>query len=166
LVVSLNGVVAFYPPSPLHCRKLFFVNDISTDTANPPAYVALLPLGPGSADYAGEQLAAQQKALYPEIKTLTFRKPYYNVVNAACTLVIINGWRWVEANPIEGRIEAVAVRRWLRLRDDIVMRVRPGTTPGTTVFDIRSKSRFGLLDFGTNAARVRRFLTAMKDRLR
>jgi hypothetical protein len=145
------------------------VNDISTDTTNPPAFVALLPLRPkysSPAGYAGKALAAQQKALYPEIKTLTFRKPYYNVVNAACTLVIINGWRWVEANPVEGRIEAIAIRRWLRLRDDIVMRVRPGTMPGTTVFDIRSKSRIARLDFGTNAARIRRFLTAMKDRLR
>jgi hypothetical protein len=131
--------------------------------------VALLPLRPkrsSSAEYAGEQAAAEQKKLYPEIRTLTFRKPYYNVVNAACTLVIIIGWRWVEANPIEGRIEAIAITRWLRLQHDIVMRVRPGTTPGTTVFDIRSKSRSGLFDFGGNAERISAFLTAMKDRLR
>jgi hypothetical protein len=145
------------------------INDVTTDTANPPAFVALLSLRPKDsslARYEGEQLAAEQRKLYPEIKTLTFRKPYYNVVNAACTLVIINGWRWVEANPIEGRIEAVAVTRWLRLRSDIVMRVRPGPTPGTTVFDIRNKSRLGLLDFGGCAACIRSFLTAMKDRLR
>lgn len=145
------------------------IHDITTDTANPPAFVALLPLRSrysSSAQYDGELAAVEQKKLYPEIKTLTFRKPYYNVVNAACTLVIINGWRWVEANPIEGRIEAVAVSRWLRLRHDIVMRVRPGVTPGTTVFDIRSKSRYGRVDFGGNANRIRNFLTAMKDRLR
>lgn len=152
------------------------INDISTDTANPPAFVALLPVqtrggtsagaGEGGTPGDRDRAAEEQKKLYPEIKTLVFRKPYYNVVNAACTLVIINGWRWVEAHPMEGRIEATAVSRWLRRKDDIVMRVRPGTSPGTTIFDIRSKSRHNRMDFGANAERVRNFLIAMKDRLR
>jgi uncharacterized protein (DUF1499 family) len=145
------------------------IHDITTDTANPPVFVALPALRPRSGatgEYDGDKAAAEQKTLYPEIKTLTFRKPYYNVVNAACTLVIINGWQWVEANPMEGRIEAVAVSRWLRFKDDIVMRVRPGVTPGTTVFDIRSRARDGRMDFGRNAEHVRHFLIAMKDRLR
>lgn len=144
------------------------IHDITTDTSNPPAFVALLPLRPGYSTPAAydQTKAAEQKRQYPEIKTLTFRKPYYNVVNAACTLVIINGWKWVEAHPMEGRIEAIAYTRWLRLRVDIVMRVRPGVTPGTTTFDIRSKSRLRLGRLGNNPERIRSFLTAMKDRLR
>src|SRR5215471_9156467 len=46
------------------------INDITTDTANPPAFVAVLPLragAPVSADYPGAETAAQQQRGYPDI---------------------------------------------------------------------------------------------------
>src|SRR3990172_97727 len=57
----------------------------------------------------------------------------------------------------ERRIEAVATTRWFGFRDDIVIRISPAPNGGS-VLDIRSVSRVGLSDIGTNARRIRTFL--------
>jgi uncharacterized protein (DUF1499 family) len=53
----------------------------------------------------------------------------------------------------DGVIEAVARTPILGFRDDVVVRIRP-TVDGTRI-DIRSASRYGRHDLGTNAKRVR-----------
>ena len=67
-------------------------------------------------------------------------------------------WRVVDARaPLagrrDGRIEAVARTAIMGFRDDVVIRIRPD--PDGARIDIRSTSRYGRHDFGTNAARVR-----------
>ena len=66
-------------------------------------------------------------------------------------------WRIVDARaPLagrrDGRIEAVARTPILGFRDDVVVRVR--SDPDGARIDIRSTSRYGRHDFGTNASRV------------
>ena len=54
-------------------RKLPPIHDITTDTDDPPAFVAVLPLrknAPNPAQYAGAELAAQQKQGYPGLAPL------------------------------------------------------------------------------------------------
>ena len=49
------------------------IHDITTDTANPPAFVAVLPLrasARNSVEYGGDKIASQQKSAYPEIQPL------------------------------------------------------------------------------------------------
>ena len=53
----------------------------------------------------------------------------------------------------EGRIEAVARTPIMGFRDDVVIRVRPA--PDGARIDMRSASRYGRHDLGTNAARIR-----------
>ena len=55
--------------------------------------------------------------------------------------------------------EASDRTRWFGFTDDIVVRVTAAGA-GSRV-DVRSVSRIGRGDFGTNAARVRRFLAAV-----
>ena len=55
-----------------------------------------------------------------------------------------------------GRLDAVDHTFLLRFPDDITVRLRP-RTEGTRV-DVRSASRYGSHDFGTNAARIQAFL--------
>src|SRR5512141_77021 len=48
--------------------KLPPIHDVTTDTENPPVFVAVLPLrkdAPNTAQYGGAELAAQQKQGYP-----------------------------------------------------------------------------------------------------
>jgi uncharacterized protein (DUF1499 family) len=63
-----------------------------------------------------------------------------------------------------GRLEAVATTRWLRFKDDVVVRLRDRPDGGTRV-DVRSKSRIGRSDLGTNARRIRAFLHALRVRI-
>jgi hypothetical protein len=62
-----------------------------------------------------------------------------------------------------GRVEAVARTRVFGFLDDIVIRVRP-IGPTSTRIDMRSASRVGWHDLGTNAARVEAFLIDVRDR--
>ncbi len=67
------------------------------------------------------------------------------------------GWKIVDENPAEGRIEATATTRWFGFKDDVVLRIAPAADGGSRL-DIRSVSRVGLSDVGTNARRIRSFL--------
>jgi uncharacterized protein (DUF1499 family) len=69
------------------------------------------------------------------------------------------GWRIVDANPGQGRIEATDTTFWFGFQDDVVIRVAP-TETGSRV-DVRSLSRAGRSDVGTNAKRVRAFLARL-----
>src|SRR5690606_11832912 len=69
------------------------------------------------------------------------------------------GWTIVATVPADGRLEASDTTFWFRFTDDIVVRIRPEGS-GSLV-DVRSKSRVGRSDVGTNAARIRRFLARL-----
>lgn len=139
------------------------IHDISTDTENPPAFAAVLPKragAPNPPEYAGAQVAAQQKAAYPDLRPLRLELPPAEAFGRALQVARDMGWEIVAAQPEDGRIEATDTTRWFGFKDDIVVRVRP--EEGGSRVDVRSKSRVGRSDVGTNAGRIRRFL----DRLR
>ena len=71
------------------------------------------------------------------------------------------GWTMVETDPGVGRVEASDRTRWFGFIDDIVIRV--AAADGGSRIDVRSSSRIGTGDFGTNAARVRRYLAALRE---
>ncbi|HEU4950008.1 MAG TPA: DUF1499 domain-containing protein, partial [Candidatus Deferrimicrobiaceae bacterium] len=72
------------------------------------------------------------------------------------------GWQIVEGNPLEGRIEATATTRWFGFKDDVVIRIVPTSNNGCRL-DIRSVSRVGKSDIGTNARRIRTFLKKFNE---
>lgn len=142
------------------------IHDITTDTEDPPAFVEILPLraeAPNPTEYAGAEVAEQQRAAYPDIETLTFDQPPGRVFDAALAAARSMGWDIVAAVPGEGRIEAVATTFWFGFRDDVAIRVW-GTAGGTAV-DVRSVSRVGRSDVGANAARIRAFTDELRGRL-
>jgi hypothetical protein len=66
------------------------------------------------------------------------------------------GWEIVAADPAAGRIDAVATTPWFGFKDDVRLQV---TAQGeASRIDVRSRSRVGRGDAGTNARRVREFL--------
>jgi uncharacterized protein (DUF1499 family) len=143
------------------------IHDISTDTDNPPAFVAVVPLRAIDAqnppEYAGAEAAAAQKKAYPDLQPLLVTAPADTVFAAARDVVADKGWTLVDANEAEGRIEATAETGWVHFKDDVVIRVQSG--PGQTRVDVRSKSRVGRGDMGANARRVRDYLAALQARL-
>ena len=71
------------------------------------------------------------------------------------------GWRI--ARITDNRIEATATTRWFGFEDDVVIRLTE-VENGVQV-DMRSASRLGASDVGTNAARIETFLSALEARL-
>ncbi|MBV9687983.1 MAG: DUF1499 domain-containing protein, partial [Alphaproteobacteria bacterium] len=64
-------------------------------------------------------------------------------------------------DPAAGRIEASDRSRWFGFTDDIVVRI--GASGSGSRIDVRSSSRLGRSDFGVNAARVRAYLTELRQ---
>ena len=72
------------------------------------------------------------------------------------------GWKIVAADSTAGRIEATATTPWFGFKDDVVVRVRPEGS-GSRI-DVRSVSRVGQSDVGTNARRIRAYLADLARR--
>ena len=136
------------------------IHDITTDTNNPPAFVAAVAEREGSTnpvDY-DPAVAAQQQEAYADIRTLTLPSTTPGeAFRRAQDLIQARGWDLIEANAAEGRLEATATSRWFGFKDDVVLRIQPDGAGGSLV-DMRSKSRMGRSDLGANAARIRSFL--------
>ena len=140
------------------------IHEISTDTEEPPAFVAILPLRAGAAnppEYGGTAVAEQQRRAFADIQPIVLRADAVQAFGRVLTAAQSLGWEVVGRDESTGRIEAVDTTFWFGFKDDIVIRLRGGAD-GTRV-DIRSKSRVGLGDLGTNARRVRAFLRALRE---
>jgi len=166
--LAVSVVIAGYPA---YFRYVIlpskpYIHDITTDTENPPAFVAAVALRQGaenSATYGGPDIAKQQLASYPDIKPAFFNAPPDQVFAAALSLVKESGWTVTADAPAEGRIEAFDTTLWYGFKDDIVLRIIADGS-GTRL-DMRSESRYGRSDFGVNARRVAKFLAALQDRM-
>lgn len=165
LAGALIGLAATAVPL-LHLRAAKGVppiHDITTDTADPPHFEAVLALradAPNSAEYGGDAVAAQQRAAYPDIgpihSALAPDRAFARALDAARAM----GWRIEAAEPAHGVIEATDETLWFGFKDDIVVRVR--AEGAGSVVDVRSVSRVGRSDLGVNARRIR----AYRERLR
>lgn len=135
------------------------IHDITTDLADPPAFEAILPLrrdAPNPSEYGGDSIAAQQREGYPDLGPLTLEAPPGAAFLRALEAARDMGWEIVESDPDRGRIEATATTPWFGFKDDVVVRVR--SAPDGSRVDVRSVSRVGRSDVGTNARRIRDYL--------
>lgn len=139
------------------------IHDITTDTENPPAFVDVLPLradAPNTAEYEGPEIAAQQIEAYPDIRPVVLALPQDRAFQRALDTARGLGWEIVAADPATGRIEATDQTFWFGFKDDVVIRLTP--SGDRTILDIRSVSRVGRSDVGTNAARIREYVAAVQ----
>ena len=139
------------------------IHDITTDTANPPTFAAVAPLrkdAPNSLDYS-QEVARQQREAYPDIKPLVLEVPAAQVFDRAVRAARDAGWEMVNVSAEHWRIEATDTTTFFGFKDDIVVRLTP--IGGRTVVDVRSVSRIGRSDVGTNARRIREYLAALSS---
>lgn len=160
------GIAAAYVPITwrIAADTLPRINDISTDTVHPPPFVALRSSSSdqgNGADYAGEAVAAAQRAGYPDIRSLTLKEAPAEAFARIDRVARAQGWDIVASEPTQGRLEAVAMTAWFGFKDDIVVRLT-GVSGGTRI-DIRSRSRVGISDLGTNATRIRQLLARLQQ---
>lgn len=144
------------------------IHDITTDTEDPPRFdeiVALRADAPNPVEYGAdmespEELARIQEEAYPGVEPLRTDLGVEEAVDRAVEVLEAQGHEVVnvERGGDAGLVEAVATTFWFGFRDDVVVRVR--AADGGSVVDVRSVSRIGQSDLGTNAERIREFLEA------
>jgi uncharacterized protein (DUF1499 family) len=139
------------------------VHDVSTDLENPPVFKAVLASRPEGSHtlVRSREVDLLQRQHYPDLAPLVIAQPTRLVFDRARLVADNQGWTIVASDPAAGRIEATDTTKWFGFTDDIVVRLTPWGT-GTRV-DIRSASRWGSTDTGTNARRVERFLAALQQ---
>ncbi|WP_416138012.1 DUF1499 domain-containing protein [Halomonas sp. HK25] len=140
------------------------IHDITTDMQDPPSFVALVEAreaAPNAVDYPGEATARQQREAYPEIQPLLLDQPLASVRSAVEAAALDQGWEIVART--ETGLEATATTFWFGFQDDVAIRLTE--TPDGVRVDMRSASRLGASDVGTNAARIQAFLEDLSQRL-
>ncbi len=139
------------------------INDITTTYPHEPQFVELRNLNP-KRDYGyPEEFWPQQQEAYPEVKPLALsgsREESFALL--ATTARSQSNWKLVLVDEGAGRIEAVAVTRLLRFKDDVVIELRSVSDFKQEVH-MRSKSRLGRSDLGANAQRILGFLEQLQQ---
>jgi uncharacterized protein (DUF1499 family) len=173
LLAALIGVslIAYPAYFAVKAYRVPVIADITTDPIDPPRFEAIARLrsrDTNPVEYAGLYVAEQQRAAYPDIEPLETTSDVRGLYDSA--LAVIKKRKWLvldERPPLPGRrdglIEAVARTPIMGFRDDVVVRVR-AVAAGSRL-DVRSASRYGRTDFGTNAARVRNLIDDIDDGL-
>ncbi len=167
---AVLGVVYSVPGTLLFAAAVYALavyprlNDISTDTVDPPAYLTLrgIPadrVAPPPPDRRDVQLSA-----YPDITARRYPVNLRRVFDAVKLIVEDRGWQVVavsEPGPeaTQAAIQAVSRTLLFRFTDHVVIRMI--SEPGGTRVDVRSASTYGLHDLGQNARRIRAFLAAL-----
>ena len=155
------GIAMFSVPASFRLGPSFPpIHDITTDTQDPPEFVAVVPLNtPDRTVYAGEVVAAQQREAYPDLQPVMLSLPPAQAFDRALETVGEMGWDLVEADADSGRIEATDTTFWFGFKDDVVIRVR--SSGGESRIDVRSLSRVGGGDVGKNAERIRAYVATL-----
>lgn len=162
-LIPALAVVALFVGAASRGRGVPRINDITTDTANPPQFVKAqfepANLGRDMA-YPGESFAAQQREGYPNLAplrvTLAPDAAYAKVKSA---VEAMPSWRITRDDPAAHTIEGVDSSWLFRFQDDFVIEVRPAD--GGSAVHMRSKSRDGKGDLGANAGRIQGFFAAL-----
>ena len=169
VALGLGGVLVYVPAQyALRRRTLPAIHDIATDLDNPPKFNAVLAARANAQASRVEerqpQVAHLQKVAYPDLvplsSTLGAEKAFREALAVAKAMP---GWSIIDADSSAGRIEASEQSRWFRFVDDIVIRI-VGDERGSRI-DMRSTSRQGTSDYGVNAARIRAYMGALRQRI-
>lgn len=167
-VVSLGMLgwpLAFVPT----LRTLPMINDLTTDAASPPPFVALAAARGQQHTAYPARFAKRQAAAYPDIVPIEIERSeeeaYDVVLKAVKTILKLKTVR--EEPPAgdghPGYIEAVDRTLVFGFYDDIAVRVSGDENHAR--IDLRSASRVGKHDFGRNADRLRRLLKTIVAQL-
>ena len=175
-VVGGGGLGLFLLSGPLllsaYAGRFPAIHDVTTDPAAPPAFTVAereRPIGSNSIAYPGSGAAAQQVEAYPDIKPIIITRSAEEAFE-----LVVEALRRTKIKPTRqdapgataaepGYIEAVDRSLVLGLADDLAIRVAGDETQARV--DLRSASRFGENDFGSNAERLRALAQEIQNRV-
>jgi len=139
------------------------IHDITTDTNNPPVFKYIQDDGyrVNSLIYPGAEVSAIQKVAYPEIKTFITQLAPRRVYQQSVFTGSLLGWEIIVKDSNSLRFEAITKTPLFGFVDDIAVRIT-ATEDGGSAVDMRSMSRVGISDLGTNAKRIRSFFAQLE----
>lgn len=150
--------------------------DVTTDIANPPQFLDAHG-APLAAMQYDRRLSPIQLRYYPALAPLrldeTPDRAFARVERAAGAphaagpmrakrTAVDSGWGIVAIDPAARRIEGFETSWLFRFRDDFAIEVRPGRAADQSVVEMRSRSRDGRRDFGSNYNRIREFFALVR----
>jgi uncharacterized protein (DUF1499 family) len=100
---------------------------------------------------------------YADLQPQRFNQPLEKVFAAALEVSQAQGWEIRETKPEQGIIEAIATTKLFKFKDDVTITIT--SESGSTVVNVRSKSRVGKGDMGANARRISAFQTELARKL-
>lgn len=144
----------------IHPRLL----DVSTDAVDPPPFRTAAMLRVGRFNSPTPPPPAERlriRAATPEIGPRRYSVGSDLLYAVTLRRIEAAGWTILDREPPSGdgdrgRIEAVARSPVFGLPDDVVIRILP--EPSGARIDMRNSPRWGEIDFGRGAARIRAFL--------
>ena len=99
----------------------------------------------------------------PRFQPVFLAVPPDEAYRRAMAVVTSRGWEVLAGDQAAHRIEATDTTRWFGFKDDVAIRIAAIPNGGSRV-DVRSVSRVGRSDIGTNARRIREFLAELQNR--
>ena len=189
LTALFGALLLAYPPVSTFLDRLQAppIFDVSTDTDNPPRFVALLKFRGPDAN-APEFDGARRIPYRPRNPTpsdgdthtvaYVLHDKYFDLLKPRAGFAVGSpnpvsvffwrdfeamkktGWNIVAFDDKTGRIEATRASFWFGRISDIVVEARPSGSGARTV--VRSQSRHDKIDDGFNAENVERYLTILR----
>jgi uncharacterized protein (DUF1499 family) len=141
------------------------INDITTDVNNPPEFVHAATFAQNhgrNLAYDKAKYAQRQLQGYGAVGPLQLAQDPDQCFKEAGTLASdMHGWRVTYTDASTQTIEGVATTSLFHFNDDFVIQCRPAPTGNGSLVEMRSKSRDGEGDVGTNYKRIQAFFTTL-----
>jgi uncharacterized protein (DUF1499 family) len=143
------------------------INDITTNTKNPPSFVHAQTLPANRSrdmTYKPEMASAQEAALaYRNLEPLKLAGSPDDVYNRVEIIAgEFPGWQVTYRDPAHHTVEGVATSTLFQFKDDFVIQVQPAAESSKSLVEMRSKSRDGKGDLGANYNRIESFFRALQ----
>ena len=140
------------------------IHDISTDIIDPPVFdklVSVRGMASNSTEFDLETAGQLQLQHYPSITTLAdFSIDLEEALNRVIFVLEDMSLDIVNVDESNFIVEATDTTFWFGFKDDVVVRIRNGKSG--VIYDVRSLSRVGVSDLGTNARRVTKILRQLQ----
>jgi uncharacterized protein (DUF1499 family) len=148
-------------------RQYPLINDITTDTKNPPSYVHAQTLQADQArdmSYKPETASVQEHAdIYRDLTPLKLTGNPDDVYKRAEIIAgEFPGWQVTYRDPARHTVEGVAASTLFQFQDDFIIEVRSADSGSESLVEMRSKSRDGKGDLGANYNRIQSFFKALQ----
>lgn len=170
------GLASYLGKQLVTARTLPAIHDVTTNLEDVPEFRAL-GVRDDNLDDVPDQGRPELAALEPEERWKALHREAYGdlqpisvpwsvreTIERARTVAEDKGWEIVHFDPDRGILEATATTPFFRFKDDVVIRARRDPEKdGRTRVDMRSISRVGASDVGTNAERIREYLKDLRQ---